>query len=143
MGGGGGARLGHWVVSYTGMSADNIKGLLLAVSSSLFIGASFIVKKKGLKKAGASGVRAGTLTRPPATSLLSLPPSALLCPRFALAKRAALRPFSCWPPPPRRVAGPRSAREPREIWISLAAAAAGPGRWIRMTLEHIGDRDGC
>ncbi|KAM0891292.1 hypothetical protein ACQ4PT_026512 [Festuca glaucescens] len=59
MGGGGGARLGHWVVSYTGMSADNIKGLLLAVSSSLFIGASFIVKKKGLKKAGASGVRAG------------------------------------------------------------------------------------
>ncbi|KAI4966161.1 hypothetical protein ZWY2020_005825 [Hordeum vulgare] len=55
----GGERLGSWVVSYTGMSADNIKGLLLAVSSSLFIGASFIVKKKGLKKAGASGVRAG------------------------------------------------------------------------------------
>ncbi|KAL6619212.1 hypothetical protein ACP70R_034351 [Stipagrostis hirtigluma subsp. patula] len=55
----GGARLGTWVVSYTGMSADNIKGLLLALSSSLFIGASFIVKKKGLKKAAASGVRAG------------------------------------------------------------------------------------
>ncbi|GJN14457.1 hypothetical protein PR202_gb01289 [Eleusine coracana subsp. coracana] len=52
----GGARLGKWV---EGMSADNIKGLLLALSSSLFIGASFIVKKKGLKKAGASGVRAG------------------------------------------------------------------------------------
>ncbi len=49
-----------WVESYTGMSADNIKGLILALSSSLFIGASFIVKKKGLKKAGASGVRAGT-----------------------------------------------------------------------------------
>ncbi|XP_052881292.1 probable magnesium transporter NIPA3 isoform X5 [Gossypium arboreum] len=42
-----------------GMSSDNIKGLVLAISSSLFIGASFIVKKKGLKKAGASGVRAG------------------------------------------------------------------------------------
>lgn len=42
-----------------GMSSDNIKGLVLALSSSLFIGASFIVKKKGLKKAGASGVRAG------------------------------------------------------------------------------------
>ncbi|PUZ65914.1 hypothetical protein GQ55_3G263900 [Panicum hallii var. hallii] len=56
----GGAHLvGRWVESYTGMSADNIKGLLLALSSSLFIGASFIVKKKGLKKAGASGVRAG------------------------------------------------------------------------------------
>lgn len=42
-----------------GMSSDNIKGLVLALSSSLFIGASFIVKKKGLRKAGASGVRAG------------------------------------------------------------------------------------
>lgn len=56
----GGAQLvGRWVESYTGMSTDNIKGLLLALSSSLFIGASFIVKKKGLKKAAASGVRAG------------------------------------------------------------------------------------
>ncbi|XP_042054066.1 probable magnesium transporter NIPA4 [Salvia splendens] len=45
--------------SYRGMSSDNIKGLVLALSSSFFIGASFIVKKKGLKKAGASGVRAG------------------------------------------------------------------------------------
>nr|CAD1838779.1 unnamed protein product [Ananas comosus var. bracteatus] len=38
------------------MSSDNIKGLVLALSSSFFIGASFIVKKKGLKKAGASGL---------------------------------------------------------------------------------------
>lgn len=45
--------------SYRGMSSDNIKGLIMALSSSIFIGASFIVKKKGLKKAGASGVRAG------------------------------------------------------------------------------------
>ncbi|KAL2477568.1 putative magnesium transporter NIPA4 [Forsythia ovata] len=45
--------------SYKGMSSDNIKGLVMALSSSFFIGASFIVKKKGLKKAGASGVRAG------------------------------------------------------------------------------------
>ncbi|OAY82254.1 putative magnesium transporter NIPA4 [Ananas comosus] len=61
-GGGGGASGGGgggWVESYTGMSSDNIKGLVLALSSSFFIGASFIVKKKGLKKAGASGVRAG------------------------------------------------------------------------------------
>ncbi|CAL9108042.1 unnamed protein product [Musa textilis] len=53
------ASAGSWVESYTGMSSDNIKGLVLALSSSSFIGASFIVKKKGLKKAGASGVRAG------------------------------------------------------------------------------------
>lgn len=50
-----------FIDSYKGMSSDNIKGLILALSSSLFIGASFIVKKKGLKKAGASGVRAGML----------------------------------------------------------------------------------
>lgn len=49
-------------LSYKGMSSDNIKGLVLALSSSAFIGASFIVKKKGLKKAGASGVRAGSLS---------------------------------------------------------------------------------
>ncbi|CAK7323574.1 unnamed protein product [Dovyalis caffra] len=45
--------------AYKGISTDNIKGLVLALSSSFFIGASFIVKKKGLKKAGASGLRAG------------------------------------------------------------------------------------
>ncbi|CAD5182891.1 probable magnesium transporter NIPA6 [Musa acuminata AAA Group] len=39
--------------------ADNLKGFLLAVASSAFIGASFIIKKKGLKRAGACGSRAG------------------------------------------------------------------------------------
>ncbi|KAK9167707.1 hypothetical protein Scep_002898 [Stephania cephalantha] len=52
---------GSWSSAYKGMSSDNIKGLVLALSSSIFIGASFIVKKKGLKKAGASGIRAGQL----------------------------------------------------------------------------------
>ncbi|KAM3360937.1 putative magnesium transporter NIPA4 [Capsicum galapagoense] len=41
------------------ISSDNVKGLCLALSSSLFIGSSFIIKKKGLQKAGASGLRAG------------------------------------------------------------------------------------
>lgn len=41
------------------MSTDNTKGLVLAFSSSFFIGASFIIKKKGLKKAAASGLGAG------------------------------------------------------------------------------------
>ncbi|CAI0556840.1 unnamed protein product [Linum tenue] len=45
--------------SYRGISASNLKGLVLALSSSLFIGSSFIIKKKGLKKASASGLRAG------------------------------------------------------------------------------------
>ncbi|CAE5958261.1 unnamed protein product [Arabidopsis arenosa] len=50
---------GSWRDSYKGMSSDNIKGLVLALSSSFFIGASFIVKKKGLKKAASTGTRAG------------------------------------------------------------------------------------
>ncbi|XP_062177588.1 probable magnesium transporter NIPA6 isoform X2 [Alnus glutinosa] len=40
-------------------ASDNVKGLILAVASSVFIGTSFIVKKKGLKRAGAAGTRAG------------------------------------------------------------------------------------
>nr|DAD29416.1 TPA_asm: hypothetical protein HUJ06_030884 [Nelumbo nucifera] len=41
-------------------SEDNLKGFVLALLSSGFIGASFIIKKKGLKRAAASsGVRAG------------------------------------------------------------------------------------
>ncbi|XP_042428076.1 probable magnesium transporter NIPA1 [Zingiber officinale] len=43
-----------------GVSEDNVRGLVLAMSSSIFIGLSFIVKKKGLQKAGANGVRAGS-----------------------------------------------------------------------------------
>lgn len=42
-----------------GVSTDNVKGLILAISSSIFIGSSFIIKKKGLKKAGSIGLRAG------------------------------------------------------------------------------------
>ncbi|KAJ8491918.1 hypothetical protein OPV22_013639 [Ensete ventricosum] len=42
------------------MSADNIRGFALALSSRFFIGSSFIVKKIGLKKAGMYGVRAGS-----------------------------------------------------------------------------------
>lgn len=34
-------------------------GLALAVSSSIFIGSSFIIKKRGLRVAGTSGLRAG------------------------------------------------------------------------------------
>lgn len=49
-----------WKDAYSGMSTDNIKGLVLALSSSLFIGSSFIIKKKGLKKAALSGIRAGS-----------------------------------------------------------------------------------
>lgn len=53
-----------WRDTYRGMSSDNMKGLCLGLSSSFFIGVSFIVKKKGLKKAAASGVRAGMIFFP-------------------------------------------------------------------------------
>jgi hypothetical protein len=49
------------------MDPQRLKGVLLAICSSAFIGASFIIKKKGLKRAGSSGVRAGTRYIPPAT----------------------------------------------------------------------------
>lgn len=42
------------------MVSDNEMGLALAVSSSVFIGSSFILKKKGLKRAAANGTRAGS-----------------------------------------------------------------------------------
>lgn len=41
------------------MAADNVKGLILAVGSSVFIGTSFILKKKGLRRAASKGTRAG------------------------------------------------------------------------------------
>uniref|UniRef100_A0A7C8YRC2 Probable magnesium transporter n=1 Tax=Opuntia streptacantha TaxID=393608 RepID=A0A7C8YRC2_OPUST len=41
------------------MAADNVKGLILAMGSSAFIGTSFILKKKGLRRAAAHGTRAG------------------------------------------------------------------------------------
>lgn len=40
-------------------SNDQTIGLVLAISSSVFIGASFIIKKRGLRLAGSSGLRAG------------------------------------------------------------------------------------
>ncbi|VFQ79258.1 unnamed protein product [Cuscuta campestris] len=40
--------------------SDNVRGLVLALSSSIFIGSSFIIKKKGLMKAGVTGKRAGS-----------------------------------------------------------------------------------
>lgn len=41
------------------MWSEQSTGLALAVSSSVFIGSSFIIKKRGLKAAGATGIRAG------------------------------------------------------------------------------------
>lgn len=45
-----------------GFCKENLKGFVLALLSSGFIGASFIIKKKGLRRAAAaSGVRAGEI----------------------------------------------------------------------------------
>ncbi|XP_009803124.1 putative magnesium transporter NIPA6 isoform X1 [Nicotiana tabacum] len=42
------------------MYSANLTGFILAVVSSAFIGSSFIIKKKGLQKAGSSGTRASS-----------------------------------------------------------------------------------
>ncbi|KAJ7945159.1 Protein of unknown function (DUF803) [Quillaja saponaria] len=42
------------------MYASNLTGFILAVVSSAFIGSSFIIKKKGLRRAGVSGPRASS-----------------------------------------------------------------------------------
>ncbi|KNA12662.1 hypothetical protein SOVF_123670 [Spinacia oleracea] len=42
------------------MYNSNLKGVILACVSSAFIGSSFIIKKKGLKRAGVAGPRAGS-----------------------------------------------------------------------------------
>ncbi|KAG2396363.1 magnesium transporter [Vigna angularis] len=68
-----------------GMSSDNIKGLCLALSSSFFIGASFIVKKKGLKKAGASGLRAVIVGEIANFAAYAFAPAILVTPLGALS----------------------------------------------------------
>ena len=53
------------------MTKENLKGFILALLSSGFIGASFIIKKKGIRKAAAaSGVRAGDFFFPHFISFL-------------------------------------------------------------------------
>jgi len=49
-----------WQMGASSDNVDNVTGFILAVSSSIFIGSSFIIKKMGLKKAGATGKRAGS-----------------------------------------------------------------------------------
>ena len=44
--------------------AANLTGSLLAVASSAFIGVSFIVKKKGLRRVATAGARAGICPSP-------------------------------------------------------------------------------
>jgi hypothetical protein len=41
------------------MWSEQTIGLTLAVCSSIFIGSSFIIKKRGLRVAGSTGLRAG------------------------------------------------------------------------------------
>lgn len=48
------------------LSEDQAKGLALACSSAIFIGSSFIIKKKGLRAAGTRGIRAGNVAWGPA-----------------------------------------------------------------------------
>ncbi|KAM7258148.1 hypothetical protein ACFE04_013889 [Oxalis oulophora] len=68
-----------------GMSKDNIHGLALAVSSSVFIGSSFIIKKKGLMKAGAKGKSAVILGEIANFAAYAFAPAILVTPLGALS----------------------------------------------------------
>merc|ERR1719201_449243 len=46
------------MAGYEAMDSENQRGVTLALVSSIFIGASFIIKKKGLMAAGQTGLRA-------------------------------------------------------------------------------------
>nr|XP_043633980.1 probable magnesium transporter NIPA1 isoform X2 [Erigeron canadensis] len=68
-----------------GMSSDNIHGLILALSSSVFIGSSFIIKKKGLMKAGATGIRAVIIGEVANFAAYAYAPAILVTPLGALS----------------------------------------------------------
>ncbi len=70
------------------MSADQAKGLALACSSAVFIGSSFIIKKKGLRVAGANGVRAG-VNRPRTMSQMHSTADAQYCWKAVLRNAGA------------------------------------------------------
>jgi hypothetical protein len=56
------------------MMKEQSIGLGLAISSSIFIGSSFIIKKRGLRVAGASGLRAGMQVLQLLTHSCQIPP---------------------------------------------------------------------
>jgi hypothetical protein len=77
MGGGGGEAGAE-------LSTDNVKGIVLALLSSGFIGASFIIKKKGLRRAAvASGVRAGRRPKIPLVFVFTVSCASTNRPGFA------------------------------------------------------------
>ena len=64
---------------------DHTIGLVLAVSSSIFIGTSFIIKKRGLRMAASKGIRAGAHSYQPSACFLLHP--------FKLLLQLSMR---CW-----------------------------------------------
>ena len=73
------------------LSADNLRGIVLALLSSGFIGGSFIIKKKGLRRAAAaSGIGAG----PSVASSLPLTQNATVS-FFSLQSLLILKCFGC------------------------------------------------
>ncbi|CAN1235424.1 Probable magnesium transporter NIPA4 [Linum perenne] len=73
------------MLSFRAISTSNLKGLVLALSSSLFIGSSFIIKKKGLKKASASGLRAVVVGEVANFAAYAFAPAILVTPLGALS----------------------------------------------------------
>lgn len=120
-----------------GMSEQTI-GLVLALSSSLFIGTSFVVKKRGLRRAGTAGLRAGAGPMAPPVCWVGPPPPPLLHPHepapaaacSPAALPAAYRPLSglhrarSLHSPHAGSGGFSYLREPL-WWVGLGTMAAG------------------
>ncbi|RDY00035.1 putative magnesium transporter NIPA4, partial [Mucuna pruriens] len=64
---------------------DNVIGLILAVSSSVFIGSSFIIKKMGLKRAASNGKRAVLVGELANFAAYAFAPAILVTPLGALS----------------------------------------------------------
>lgn len=94
-----------------GMS-DQMIGLLLALSSSIFIGSSFVIKKRGLRRAGSTGVRAGA----------SLAGSGMRARALGLGRAA----WACAAPPRPTHALPTPCRQRRLLLPAGAAVVGGP-----------------
>lgn len=105
-----------------GMSEQTV-GLALALSSSLFIGSSFVIKKRGLRRAGASGLRAGAVKRN-ATAVGRAVQSPPLLHYLASGSAVALIVSSCGRQPCAGSGGYSYLLEPL-WWLGLGTMAAG------------------
>ncbi len=106
----------HAAAAAAAAMSDQTIGLLLALSSSLFIGASFVIKKRGLRRAGSTGLRAGRQVQFAAAWV-----------RFLPACLPACLPPACLPARTACCLLVAASRQRRLLLPAGASVVAGPG----------------